>query len=152
VQWIWTSFLCKVIFSRQIFLLYFGRKNFGGKKITLQKSEFTLQRRFFQLILGNVLILRVLMKFKRGYYHFRVTQKHLIFIIFSLWVGIFLHSIKMVIAPFEFHQYTYRSRGRGVWTLWQNLTLQKAFVGFCVTKGEGVQKSQFSHYIKNGST
>jgi hypothetical protein len=47
----------------------------------------------------------VLMKFKRGYYHFRVTSKHFIFIICPLWLSIFLHSIKMVIAPFEFHQY-----------------------------------------------
>ncbi len=42
-----TSFLCKVNFSRQIFLLYFGKGNFGGKKFTLQQSEFTLQSRFF---------------------------------------------------------------------------------------------------------
>jgi hypothetical protein len=34
-------------FSRQNFLLYFEIGNFGGKKYTLQKSEFTLQRRFF---------------------------------------------------------------------------------------------------------
>jgi hypothetical protein len=38
-------------FSRQIFLLYFGKGNFGGKKITLQKSEFTLQRRLFENLL-----------------------------------------------------------------------------------------------------
>jgi hypothetical protein len=36
-----TSFICKVIFSRHFFL-YFGKGNFGGKKCTLQKSEFTL--------------------------------------------------------------------------------------------------------------
>jgi hypothetical protein len=36
-------------FSRQIFLLYFGKGIFGGKNLFFtQKSEFTLQRRFFQ--------------------------------------------------------------------------------------------------------
>jgi hypothetical protein len=40
------SHLCKVFFSRQIFLLCFVKGKFGGKKITLQKSESTLQRSF----------------------------------------------------------------------------------------------------------
>jgi hypothetical protein len=35
------------IFSRQYFFCI-GEGNFGGKKITLEKSEFTLQMRFFQ--------------------------------------------------------------------------------------------------------
>jgi hypothetical protein len=30
------------LFSRQIFLLYFGKGNFGGKKFTLQRSLFDL--------------------------------------------------------------------------------------------------------------
>jgi hypothetical protein len=53
---IWTSLLCKVeftllqsIFSRQIFLLYFGKGKFGGKKFTLQKSEFYFAKEFFPL-------------------------------------------------------------------------------------------------------
>jgi hypothetical protein len=32
----------KLTFSRQNYLLYFGKGNFGGKKFNLQKSEFTL--------------------------------------------------------------------------------------------------------------
>jgi hypothetical protein len=36
----------------------------------------------------------------------------------------------------------------GVWTLLQNLTLQKAFVGFCVTKGrEGVKNTRIQRYL-----
>jgi hypothetical protein len=49
-----TSLLCKVeftllqsIFSRQNFLLYFGKGKFGGKKFTLQKSEFYFAKEFF---------------------------------------------------------------------------------------------------------
>jgi hypothetical protein len=42
----WTSFLCKVDFSRQIFFLYFGKGKFGGKKFTLQKSEFYFTKEF----------------------------------------------------------------------------------------------------------
>jgi hypothetical protein len=49
-----TSLLCKIestllqsIFSRQIFLLYFGKGKFGGKKFTLQKSEFYFAKEFF---------------------------------------------------------------------------------------------------------
>jgi hypothetical protein len=34
-------------FSRQIFLLYFGKGKFGGKKFTLQKSEFYFAKEFF---------------------------------------------------------------------------------------------------------
>jgi hypothetical protein len=52
----WTSLLCKVeftllqsIFSRQIFLLYFGKGKFGGKKFTLQKSEFYFAKEFFRI-------------------------------------------------------------------------------------------------------
>ncbi len=52
-----TSLLCKVeftllqsIFSRQIFLLYFGKGKFGGKKFTLQKSEFYFAKEFFPLV------------------------------------------------------------------------------------------------------
>jgi hypothetical protein len=47
---LWTSFLCKVDFSRQIFLLYFGKGKFGGKKFTLQKSESTLQKSFCPIL------------------------------------------------------------------------------------------------------
>jgi hypothetical protein len=36
----WTSFLCKVNFCCQIFFLYFGEGNFGGKKFTLQRKFF----------------------------------------------------------------------------------------------------------------
>jgi hypothetical protein len=39
-----------VDFPRQIFLLYFGKGNFGGKKFTWEKSESTVQSRFFQYI------------------------------------------------------------------------------------------------------
>jgi hypothetical protein len=53
-HFLWTSLLCKVeftllqsIFSRQIFLLYFGKGKFGGKKFTLQKSEFYFAKEFF---------------------------------------------------------------------------------------------------------
>jgi hypothetical protein len=43
---------------------------------------------------------------------------------------------------------TLRFMGRGVRNLWQNLTLQKAFVGFCVTKqGEGVKKAKNLRYV-----
>jgi hypothetical protein len=49
-----TSLLCKVeftllqsIFFRQIFLLYFGKGKFDGKKFTLQKSEFYFANEFF---------------------------------------------------------------------------------------------------------
>ncbi len=48
----------------------------------------------------------VLMKFKRTITIF-VLRKN-IFIKCSLWLSIFLHSIKMVIAPFEFHQYNFQ--------------------------------------------
>jgi hypothetical protein len=41
------SLSCKVNFFPQNFLLYFEKGNFGGKKLTLQKTEFTLQRSFF---------------------------------------------------------------------------------------------------------
>jgi hypothetical protein len=41
------------IFSRQIFLLYFGKGKFGGKKFTLQKSEFYFAKEFFPLEKGN---------------------------------------------------------------------------------------------------
>jgi hypothetical protein len=37
------------IFSRQIFLLYFGKGKFGGKKFTLQKSEFYFAKEFFEI-------------------------------------------------------------------------------------------------------
>ncbi len=37
------------IFSRQIFLLYFVKGKFGGKKFTLQKSESTLQKSYWLL-------------------------------------------------------------------------------------------------------
>jgi hypothetical protein len=39
----WTTFLCKVNFSRQIFLLYFGKGNFGGKKIYFEKEVFPIK-------------------------------------------------------------------------------------------------------------
>jgi hypothetical protein len=39
--------LWQSIFSRQIFLLYFGKGKFGGKKFTLQKSEFYFAKEFF---------------------------------------------------------------------------------------------------------
>jgi hypothetical protein len=46
----WTSFLCKVIFPRQIFVLYLHilEKDILTEKIALQKREFTWQRRYFQ--------------------------------------------------------------------------------------------------------
>jgi hypothetical protein len=44
-------------FSRQIFLFQNTKEKFGGKKITLQKSEFTLQRRKVHLF-GVVAISR----------------------------------------------------------------------------------------------
>jgi hypothetical protein len=54
LNFFWTSLICKVeftllqsIFSRQIFLLYFGKGKFGGKKFTLQKSEFYFANEFF---------------------------------------------------------------------------------------------------------
>jgi hypothetical protein len=49
-DFVWTSLLCKVFFSRQIFLLYFVKGKFCGKKFTLQKSESTLQRRFCHFV------------------------------------------------------------------------------------------------------
>jgi hypothetical protein len=49
----------KVNFCRQIFLLYFGKVNFCGKKFTLQKSEFTLQRRHFQFYIVNCMFFHV---------------------------------------------------------------------------------------------
>jgi hypothetical protein len=39
----------KSIFSRQIYLLYFVKGKFGGKKLTLQESESTLQSSFWRL-------------------------------------------------------------------------------------------------------
>jgi hypothetical protein len=63
----WTSLLCKVeftllqsIFSRQIFLLYFGKGKFGGKKFTLQKSEFYFAKEFFPQEIDASQILSVL--------------------------------------------------------------------------------------------
>jgi hypothetical protein len=40
--------ISKVIYSKvNFFPPNFGKGNFGGKKITFQKSKFTWQRRFF---------------------------------------------------------------------------------------------------------
>ncbi len=39
----WTTILCKVNFSRQIFLLYFGKGNFGGKNIYFAKEVFPIK-------------------------------------------------------------------------------------------------------------
>jgi hypothetical protein len=33
------NLLCKVTFSRQIFLLYFEKEKFGGEKMALQMNE-----------------------------------------------------------------------------------------------------------------
>jgi hypothetical protein len=46
-EFYWDLTLLQSIFSRQIFLLYFGKGKFGGKKFTLQKSEFYFAKEFF---------------------------------------------------------------------------------------------------------
>jgi hypothetical protein len=49
----------------------------------------------------------VLMKFKRGYYHFNAMQKYAKPQRTFNEDKMFLRNTKMVIAPFEFHQYNY---------------------------------------------
>jgi hypothetical protein len=48
--------LLQSIFSRQIFLLYFGKGKFGGKNLLFKRVNSTLQRSFFQYLSKKVTI------------------------------------------------------------------------------------------------